>query len=498
MAVTVILVSLFALYLTHHFYRSYQARLLHSSFPACKPGIKIFDPFGLRRIRNVIKHVRQKRFLFYLGSVYKQYNRNTLPLPLPGMTGYITAEPENIRALMSTEFKNCGVSEGRAAYGYFLGPGFFIQDNEAWSRPRALLRPNFARAQVSDFTLLERMMQNLFAAIETHSGAFDIEPLFQSLTLDVATEFLLGDSADSLAGGEGALFSAALEKGLAHVNFAVSLGPVWWLWKPKAYRDSRNFLHAFVDRYVVRAITRAEEGRTKDGYHFLDALTAEMRDPEVLRAHVLNTLFAGRDTTASLLSWLMWNLVRNPEVMARVEQEIEAVVGDELPTAKLLEEMKYFKAVVNETLRLYSPVPLTNRESLRPLALPRGGGDDGASPLLIPANVTVMTDFFTMHRRRDIWGDDSEEFRPERWLETENLDREMTGAFKYLPFGGGPRSCLGQQLALNTAMYTIVRIVQRYAGFEKKEGDSDEVLFTSTPVPAPGAGVWITMDEKRV
>jgi cytochrome P450 len=304
------------------------------------------------------------------------------------------------------------------------------------------------------------MIQNLFAAIDACTDAFDIEPLFQSLTLDVATEFLLGDSADSLTGGEGVLFSSALEKGLAHVNFAVSLGPVWWAWKPKAYRDSRNFIHTFVDRYVVRAIARAEEGGPKDGYHFLDALTAETRDPKVLRAHVLNTLFAGRDTTASLLSWLVWNLVRNPEVMMRLKREIDAVVGDELPTAKVLEEMKYFKAVVSESiyptplpnranktaLRLQSPVPLTNRESLRPIALPRGGGDDGASPLLIPAGVTVMTDFFTMHRRLDIWGDDAEEFHPERWLKTENLDREMTGAFKYLPFGGGPRSCLGREL----------------------------------------------------
>lgn len=243
-----------------------------------------------------------------------------------------------------------GVAAGRAAFTYFLGHGgLFIVDGLAWSKPRALLRPSFSKASVSSFTVLEARVQRLFADIDAHAGeSFDIQPMFQALTLDVTTQFLLGETPK---GAE--KFEKDLDLGMEHVDFALKLGPLWWLWRPRAYRQAREGVHSFVRGYVQRAIDR--KGEVQEGkLQFLDALVMEDTDPELMVAHVLNVLFAGRDTTATLLGWMMWNLVRNREALERLVREVEAL---EDLTARSLEECAYLKAVINESKRHNSSTP---------------------------------------------------------------------------------------------------------------------------------------------
>lgn len=107
-------------------------------------------------------------------------------------------------------------------------------------------------------------------------------------------------------------------------------------------------------------------------------------------------------------------------------------------------------------LRLYPSVPVNGRAALKTTTLPVGGGEDGKAPVLVRRGEAVGYSVYVMHRRKDIYGEDAEEFRPERW----EGDALKDIGYAYLPFNGGPRLCLGQDFALLEASYTIVRILQ--------------------------------------
>jgi len=103
------------------------------------------------------------------------------------------------------------------------------------------------------------------------------------------------------------------------------------------------------------------------------------------------------------------------------------------------------------------------------IVVPLGGGPDGRSPFLLPAGSILTYSTFVMHRRKDIYGPDADEFRPDRWRPEEGL----RPGWAYLPFNGGPRICVGQQFALTEASYTIVRLVQEFKEVINKEPEKE-------------------------
>ncbi|KAL4874839.1 cytochrome P450 [Aspergillus karnatakaensis] len=145
-------------------------------------------------------------------------------------------------------------------------------------------------------------------------------------------------------------------------------------------------------------------------------------------------------------------------------------------------------------LRLYPSVPVNSRAATKTTTLPKGGGPTGTAPILVRKGEAVGYCVYAMHRRKDIYGADADEFRPERW---ENDALKNVG-WGYLPFNGGPRICLGQEFALLEAGYTIVRLLQTFevsepvewAGMEKRVGEERQDL---TLVVSCGEGCVVRM-----
>jgi len=190
---------------------------------------------------------------------------------------------------------------------------------------------------------------------------------------------------------------------------------------------------------------------------FWDAIAEQYTDKTVLTDQIMNILLAGRDTTAELLTFTMWFLSRHKRVLQKLRAEVLKYLGEDTrPTWEIIKNMVYLKYVLNETLRLLTVVPTNTRSARFRTTLPRGGGPDGKSPIILEEGQHVHYTVFSLHRRKEAYGEDAEEFNPERW---ENL---RVGAWDYLPFNGGPRICLGQQYALIEASFTVIRILQRF------------------------------------
>jgi cytochrome P450 len=181
-------------------------------------------------------------------------------------------------------------------------------------------------------------------------------------------------------------------------------------------------------------------------YVLLEELISQTNDKIKIRSELLNILFAGRDTTASFLSNLWFTLSKHPHIWSILRQEVDSTFPDrELPVSfEQLKNVRYLRAVLNESLRLYPIVPSNNRMAVHDTILPLGGGEDGQSPLFVPKGQIVAWDVYSMHRREDIYGEDAEVFKPERWLDSED-EKGLRPGWAYLPFNGGPRTCIGRK-----------------------------------------------------
>ncbi|TDL14786.1 cytochrome P450 monooxygenase pc-1 [Rickenella mellea] len=172
-------------------------------------------------------------------------------------------------------------------------------------------------------------------------------------------------------------------------------------------------------------------------------------------------MIAGRDTTASTLTFATYALAMYPNIMAKLRAEVMEKVGPtRRPTYDDVREMKYLRAFINETLRLFPSVPFNVRDSVNATTFPPTSAND--KPVYIPARTSIAYSVFLMHRRTDLWGPDALEFDPDRFLD-ERLHKYLTpNPFIFLPFNAGPRICLGQQFAYNETSFMLIKLLQSF------------------------------------
>ena len=220
-----------------------------------------------------------------------------------------------------------------------------------------------------------------------HNGAsVRADDLFFRFTLDAATDFLLGKSVNSMVTGQSDFAEA-----FAHVqNTQATIArtaPMHWLVPRKKFLANLKVIDNFINQYIDRALQLSPDelekvSKSDEEYTFLHALASYTRDRKVLRDQLIAVLLAGRDTTAVTLSWMFYELSRHPQVVEKLQQEIEQFVGRERPpTYDDLKSMRYLQHTLNETLRLYPVVPYNIRVALKDTVLPRGGGPDGTEPM---------------------------------------------------------------------------------------------------------------------
>jgi cytochrome P450 len=273
----------------------------------------------------------------------------------------------------------------------------------------------------------------------------------------------------------------------------------------RSYYKGLKVMDSFINMFVERALRLspdelANKTKSDKDYTFLHEIAQFSRDRKVLRDQIVGVLLAGRDTTASTLSWTIYELARHPDCLAKLRAEIEAVVGwERTPTYADLKGMKYLQNTMNEVLRLYPSVPFNVRLALKDSTLPRGGGPDGSLPVPVLKDTPVGYSTLVMHRRRDLYPPashefpDPEAFAPDRWL------RWQPRPWQYIPFNGGPRICIGQQFALTEMAYVLVRMFQRFDRVTSHMADVDggHPTLKAEIVLQPGDGVRVALWEAK-
>ncbi|TFK72654.1 cytochrome P450 [Pluteus cervinus] len=425
-----------------------------------------------------------------------------------------TSHPEHLKLILATDFNNfVKGNRFRNSMRSVLGTGVFNSDGDMWKFHRSITRPVFTRDRISDFNLFDRHTEAVISALKSRlrqNQPVDFQDLMSRFTLDTATEFLFGNCVHSLATGlpyphnvsEGGLFlgrdevNTPLSKNTT--DFAKAFADVQemianrerlgWTWplaeilKDKT-EEPMKVVNGYIEPIVQEALERqrllgntassvdrdgwekrAKEKEFREDETLLDHLVSLTDDAVVIKDETLNIMIAGRDTTAATLTFAIYLLSMHPHLANRLREEVLNKVGSSRrPTYDDIREMKYLRAVINETLRLFPSVPFNIREAVKATTWP--SPDPTQPPIFLPAGTKIPYSVLIMQRRKDLWGPDADEFDPDRFLDERLKKYLINNSFIFLPFNAGPRICLGQQFAYNEMSFMLIRLLQNFSSF---------------------------------
>ncbi|HKI34571.1 MAG TPA: cytochrome P450 [Gemmataceae bacterium] len=400
-------------------------------------------------------HQIQNRPLDFYSAVWRQCGRYVRIRALPGAWFYLLTHPDGIEHVLQKNPKNYRKPDVLIKpVRLLMGNGLFSSEGDFWLRQRRLMQPAFHRQQIA--ALSRQMATAATALVEQwdrgESGrVIDVVPDMMRLTLGIASTTLFSHDVSGEADTLGRAFRVVFEYISRRMNSKMTLP----LWVPTAGNRAVRHAKELLDRVVMEVI----EGRRRHGPgpgDLLDLLLAA-RDEESgsgmtdqqLRDEVLTLLTAGHDTMGAALSWTWHLLGQRPDVQEALADEARGRLGGRPPEFDDLPHLPLARAVFDESLRLYPPAPGVVRETIHP---------DEIAGRPVPAKAAVLIYLYITQRDPEFW-EEPERFKPERFLPGAPAGRPK---FAYLPFGGGPRVCIGNTFALAEGPLVLAALAQRF------------------------------------
>lgn len=338
-------------------------------------------------------------------------------------------------------------------FGNVFGNGLVASEGEDWQRQRKLLQPIFGPITVRNF--FEGMLNATQEMTEhwsveyANQRVFDIAPEMEKLTLRIAGEALFSD-----------VFKQQSER-IARWNDTINyycakppLPVIRSFWFPSSLNRRLKETLAEFHQFVGDMIEKRRGARGKNDLLgiLLDAKHEDgttLSDLEI-REQVLGMIVGGHETSSRALAWIWYELDRHPDVRQQLFEELNSVLGDRPPTLECLPQLKYTKMVIDECLRLHPPFWFENRNVTEDVEI--GGA-------LLPKGSIVLFSRYTLHRHPDFWRE-PDKFDPTR-QDPDDLENARS-AYAQIPFGGGPRICLGINFAIMELVLLLATISQKF------------------------------------
>ncbi|MDX8522253.1 cytochrome P450 [Mesorhizobium dulcispinae] len=367
----------------------------------------------------------------------------------------IANDPGLIRHVLIDNAKNYKMATVRQLIlRPILRDGLLTAEGEVWKRSRKAMAPMFTPRHIFGFAepMLKRALE--FVTRYEAGGTTDVARDMTMLTYDILAETLFSGE---IAGEQGSFAKEVdrLFETMGRVDPLDLLRAPEWL--PRLTRIRGRKTMAYFRNIVANTVKMREERlkRDPDGVpqDFLTLLLKAEGPDGLTRAEVEDNIItfigAGHETTARALGWTIYCLAEAPWERDRIEREIDAVLAREPDPTKWLDAMPLTRAAFEEALRLYPPAPSINREPIEP---------ETWNGLYIPKYAAVLVMPWVVHRHRKLW-DRPDAFMPERF-HPENRDR--IDRFQYLPFGAGPRVCIGASFAMQEAIIALAILLSRF------------------------------------
>lgn len=368
---------------------------------------------------------------------------------------YIFNRPDYAKHVLADNAANYHKGIGLVESRKILGDGLLTSEGELWRAQRTNVQPAFRPRRIAEQAgAVAEEAAALVALLRTRAGQGPVDVLKEvtGLTLGVLGRTLMDTSLDG-HGGIAHAFEAVQDQAMFDM-VTQGLVPTWVpLATQRRFRRARRDLTRTVDELVADRASRLDEADPGDDAFARMILAARRHDDpavgrRLLREELVTLLLAGHETTASTLGWTLFLLARHPHVRDLLRDEARAVLSDgRLPDADDLHKLTYTTQVIQEAMRLYPPVWILPRIAQR-------ADEVGGFP--VPAGADVLVCPYTLHRHPDLW-DDPERFDPGRFDAGRAANRPR---YAYIPFGAGPRFCVGSGLGMMEAVFVTALVTR--------------------------------------
>ena len=408
-------------------------------------------PAGLPLL-GITNQVRKDPLGFFARVAAEYEGLAVLPLGLDKI--YLLNSPATLEHVFIANWRNYRKSDFYNKLRPFFGEGVVTSDGDYWRRQRQQMNPAFHRESLQRIGQIMRTATNekISAWRDRPAGrTFDMAAELTELTLAIVMESLFAADAkgrtDTIAHAVDTMTEVFERRVWAVPDIhGLPVSPLFW-----RHRRARAALDEIVFDIIERRIQSGEAGNDLLGMLLSakDPETGEGMTATQLRDETTTLLATGHESTANAAVWVFYALAQHPEIEAKVCEEIFRVCGSDTPTDEDLRNLTYQRMVIEEVMQLDPPAWTASRTAIE---------DDVIDGYDIPAGSNVMVSPYVIHRNPRYWPDpdrlDPMRFSPEQ--------QENRPKFAYIPFGGGPRSCIGSNFAMMELQIVITMLLQAF------------------------------------
>ncbi|KAA0057776.1 cytochrome P450 94B3 [Cucumis melo var. makuwa] len=391
----------------------------------------------------------------------------------------LTANPANVEHMLKTNFLN--YPKGKPftdILGDLLGCGIFNVDGDLWSTQRKLASHAFSAKSLREFVVktLEdevhfRLIPLLHNAARTNA-VVDLQDVLGRLAFDTVCKVTLGTDEQCLDMSRPIPEIVNAFDVATAISARRAVAPLYLTWKAKRMlnlgsekklKEVVQTVHEWISNIIHSKLLNNNNNNTVHNHNqthnndLLSRLLSAGLDEEVVRDMIVSFIMAGRDTTSAAMTWLFWLLTNHRNIEQTIINEATSLSDDSKTTSlgygyEELKDMKYLKACLCESMRLYPPVAWDSKHAAAADILPDG------TQVRKGDRVTYFP--YGMGRMEELWGKDRLEFKPERWFQ--NGELKTVSPFKFPVFQAGPRMCLGMEMAFIQMKYVMATVLKRF------------------------------------